>query len=98
MWHRCLGYGTCSLLCECGQGGPASAPAAKIARNQLGLGARAGGAGVVVGGAPVAPVAGAGVGADAAAGGGGSGWPTGTIVTFFSTTGDSGLSCASRST
>jgi hypothetical protein len=38
------------------------------------------------------------VGADAAAGGGGSGWPTGTIVTFFSTTGDSGLSCASRST
>jgi hypothetical protein len=43
-------------------------------------------------------VAGAGAGAKAAAGGGGSGAPTGTIVTFFSTTGVSGLSRPSRST
>ena len=66
-------------------------------KNQLGRGVRIG----VVGGAGAALVAGAAVGGGvdaAAAGGGGNGWPTGTIVTFFSTTGVIGLSRPSRST
>src|ERR1700756_883555 len=99
MWHRCRLYVPCSLLCGGWQGGPARAPAAKIMGNQFGLGVKAG-AGVAAG---LVAGAGAAVGAEAgtdagAVGGGGSGWPTGTIVTFFKSTGANGLSRPSRST
>src|SRR5690242_8828255 len=69
---------------------PLCSPWLRNEKFQLGCGAGAAGVALGPGGG-----AGAVVSVD---GGAGSAWPTGTIVTFFSTTGVSGLSRLSRST